>query len=180
MKAPRLVWILLLFLEAARAQSSTAYVFVAPGSEAAAGDPSSKVASYSVGGGAQRVYGAKSWLFVGPMVDIQGIVPGKGEASSTVGVLSIGGVAHFRMPDKLPNFDPFVTAGYALIFNDFTSNGFDFGGGVNYWIRDGLALRVEFREQAAQIPIEPYIHTGPYIHFWGVRLGVTFGHRPGS
>ena len=47
-------------------------------------------------------------------------------------------------------------------------NGVNFGGGVNYWFRERVGLRLEFRDQVG-IELE-----GPSSHFYGLRVGLSF------
>jgi hypothetical protein len=42
----------------------------------------------------------------------------------------------------------------------------NFGGGVNWWWRDRMGLKVEFRDHVAA--------EGGNYHIWGVRFGLTF------
>ncbi len=65
-----------------------------------------------------------------------------------------------------PALDPFVTSGWSMLFRGGTTNFFNYGGGLNYWLIPGIALRAEFRDR---------IHSGPAdLHLWGFRLGVSF------
>ena len=41
---------------------------------------------------------------------------------------------------------PFVTVGYSLAFRTSTANLWNFGGGLNYWLRDRIALMAEVRD----------------------------------
>ena len=84
--------------------------------------------------------------------------------STVLGVLNLNASYHFSRPDA--TFDPFVTGGYSLFFRTGTSNGGNFGGGVNYWFADRVGFRFEVRDQVAG--------RNPSVHFWGVRFGVTF------
>jgi hypothetical protein len=59
---------------------------------------------------------------------------------------------------------PFVTAGYSLIFRDGTSNLGNYGGGMTYWFRHRVGLRVEGRDNR---DLRGY-------HFSRVRFGVSF------
>lgn len=80
-----------------------------------------------------------------------------------IGVMSLNGSYHFTPKEKI---DPFVTTGYSLFFRSGTANGFNIGGGFNYWLRDNLGLRVEFRDQV-MIARDTY-------HTLGMRLGLVF------
>lgn len=84
---------------------------------------------------------------------------------SGFGVLSTNGSYHFVRPQS--KWAPFVTGGYSLGFREDTVNLVNFGGGVNYWMRDRVGLRLEFRDHV--LSTEGYTS-----HFWGFRFGVTF------
>jgi len=78
------------------------------------------------------------------------------------GVASPNGYFHFPM-SRLSNLDPYVTGGYSLFFKYGTSNAFNYGGGVNWWIGERTGLKFEIRDQY-----------GDGVHYWGMRFGVTF------
>ncbi len=63
---------------------------------------------------------------------------------------------------------PFVTSGYTPMFRSGTTNGFNFGGGVNYWFREWTRLRLEFRDH---VSINLGDTTG---HFYEFRVGLSF------
>lgn len=86
-------------------------------------------------------------------------------ARDGLGVASANGSYHFSRDKKLV---PFVTGGYTLFFRSGHANLFNFGGGVDYWFRERLGLRLEVRDQ-----VWPSLDstTG---HFWGVRIGLAF------
>jgi hypothetical protein len=176
MNASRCLW-LLLFVRVASAQSMVGYAFVAPGGEHSSGTPSVSLATYGLGGGVERtlVEGSSGAFGIGG--DVQGLIPGKGQASTAIGILSIDGVYH--LPQR-GNFEPFLAGGYSVLFRGFTANGGNFGIGANYWFRDHLAFRFEFRGEIASPPIQPYNHPGPTTVYYGVRFGLSFGNRPGS
>jgi len=48
-------------------------------------------------------------------------------------------------------------------------NGSHAGGGVEYWMRDGLGLRLEFRD---------HLTSDMSSHLWGARVGLTWA--PGA
>jgi hypothetical protein len=84
---------------------------------------------------------------------------------SVVGVFSPNGYYHF-VHGKDIKTDPFVTAGYTLIFRSGHANLFNFGGGMNYWFHGRLGGRLEVRDQ---------VHTeGSGVHYWGIRFGLAF------
>jgi hypothetical protein len=102
---------------------------------------------------------------VGLGAELEGVVQAAGRAKDSVGVFSISPYYHFLHERKL---DPYATAGYSLLFRDFTANGFNYGGGVNYWFDDALGLMVEIRDRRIA-------RSGaPAAHYWGVRIGLTF------
>jgi len=127
------------------------YVFTAPG----AVDKGSGSTLHFGGGGEARIYkglGAGAEIgFLGPARDM-----GEG-----FGVFSANGSYHFRRDQKLV---PFVTGGYTLFFRNGSANLGNFGGGVHYWFREGLGVRVEFRD---------HVQAGP-TNFWEFRFGLSF------
>jgi hypothetical protein len=89
-----------------------------------------------------------------------------GDWSLGVGALSPNLVARFRAKDEGNRLEPFVTGGYTLFFRSGTTNGANFGGGVNYWFKNRVGLRFEVRDT---LSVE--VRT---VHFVGFRVGVTF------
>jgi hypothetical protein len=81
------------------------------------------------------------------------------------GIASVNGAYHFVQSGK--KVVPFVTGGYSLAFREGVGNLFNVGGGVNYWMREGLGLRVEFRDHIFNARRNAE-------HFWGVRVGLSF------
>ena len=79
-----------------------------------------------------------------------------------IGVGSANGSFNLR-PGKV---SPFVTGGYSLFFRSGTANGYNFGGGVHYWLSDKTGLRFEVRDNV----LPEYKD----LHFVGFRVGVTF------
>jgi hypothetical protein len=142
----------------AQAQSAYGYVFGAPGAISCCGESEG---TFHVGGGGEFI--TPTGIGVGAEV---GFLGPRDAFSDGLGVLSLDGAYHFgRATSKLR---PFVTGGYSLFFREGTANLWNFGGGVQYWFREGLALRVEFRDHVQT----EYEGTA---HFWGVRVGVSFG-----
>jgi hypothetical protein len=60
---------------------------------------------------------------------------------------------------------PFVTGGYSLAFRNATSSGGNFGGGVQYWVKEHVGLRFEFRD---------HIFSSDSPHFYQFRVGLSF------
>jgi hypothetical protein len=63
---------------------------------------------------------------------------------SAIGIFSPNISWHFLK--RTGRVSPFITGGYSLFFRDGTSNGFNLGGGVIWWFRDGVGLRLEARD----------------------------------
>jgi hypothetical protein len=135
------------------------YLFVAPGALSVRGTASGTI---QIGGGGELAI-VKG---VSAGVELSALGPTDGFADDVQGVASFNGYYHF-VHDKTARFDPFVTAGYSLFFRRGTENLFNFGGGMNYWLTQHLGLRLEVRDQV----YSPDLVT---LHFWGVRVGVTF------
>jgi hypothetical protein len=80
-------------------------------------------------------------------------------------VASLNGTYSFR-PDGV-RLDPFATAGYSIAFGRGTDHMPNYGGGLNYWFSQELALRFEFRDHVLKRPVNN-------IHLWGFRFGLSF------
>ena len=80
-----------------------------------------------------------------------------------IGVFSANGAYHFQRPKS--KLVPFVTGGYSLAFRSFTSSGGNFGGGVQYWMKDHLGLRFEVRD---------HVFSSDSPHFFQFRVGLSF------
>lgn len=143
----------------ANAQYLRDYIFIAPTRDTSAGLTKS---SYAVGGGIEQLLGNR----FGAGVDFSAIIPGSGKANNTIGTTSFNGFVH---PVLNSRWDPYVTAGYSLMFRDFVANGFNAGGGLNYWFRENVGLVLEVREQAGK-------HTPTFTenHYLEFRIGMTF------
>jgi hypothetical protein len=142
----------------AAAQSSSGYVFFAPGGLKEAGH--TNVTTLHGGGGLDAVI-AKG---IGVNVELGGLWPRQCFGDCVVGVFSTGGAIHFRRGAEL-KLDPFVNAGYTLMFRNGRENLFYFGGGANYWTASRVGLRLEFRDN-----ISTHYSTA---HFWSVRMGLA-------
>jgi hypothetical protein len=82
------------------------------------------------------------------------------------GVLSPNVSYHFLHASESRKLVPFVTGGYSLFFASGTANGVNVGGGVNYWFKERIGLRVEVRDYVA-IPSDGF-------NLIGIRFGLTF------
>jgi hypothetical protein len=159
----KLIWVALftiLLSSFALAQTSnerrvSGYVFAAPGRIS-----DSDSTTLHIGGGVEgRVYRG---------LGVGGEIGFLGPASSledSFGIFSANGSYHFANATQSGKLVPFVTGGYSLFFREGTANAVNFGGGVNYWFKDRLGLRVEVRDH-----VLPEYRT----HYWGVRLGLSF------
>lgn len=140
-------------------QQSNGYVFFAPGGVTAGSYTSMTL---HAGGGGEGVLG--KGLGVG--AEIGALGPRQDFSECAVGVFSANGYYHF-IRGRARKVDPFITAGYTLVFRSDTANLFNFGGGANYWFSQRLGLRVEARDQV-------WRNCCGTAHYWGVRLGLAF------
>lgn len=83
-----------------------------------------------------------------------------------LGAVSPNASYHFRGLTKDGKWVPFVTGGYSLYFRNGVAHGLNFGGGVNYWFKERVGLRVEVRDQ-----VLPFDGT---LHYVGFRAGISF------
>ena len=82
------------------------------------------------------------------------------------GLLSVNGAYHFRdTPSTEPSLVPFATGGYSVVSGSVPSF-FNLGGGVDYWTRRGIALRLEARS---------YLSGGERV--LDLRIGMSFRRR---
>ena len=146
---------------AASAQSSNGYVFFAPGGLTCC---SHTAMTLHLGVGGEAAIGKG----VGVGAEIGALGPRRYFTDNVVGIFSPNGYYHF-VHGKSGKADPFVTAGYTMLFRSGHANLFNFGGGVNYWFHSKVAARFEFRDHV--------YHSGPALHYWGFRFGVAFGDR---
>jgi opacity protein-like surface antigen len=133
------------------------YVFFAPGTTSP-GTPTGTV-HFGVGGEALVYKGLGLGGEVGYLAPWSSVGDGMGTFSPDLSY-------HFRSRSGEQKLVPFVTGGYTLFFRSGTANGFNFGGGVNYWFREHLGLRLEFRDN-----VWTTYATG---HFLGFRVGLAF------
>ncbi len=131
------------------------YAFVAPGGASGG----AATLHFGVGGEALVYKG----LGVGGEIGYLGPARSLGEG---FGVFSPDVSYHFLNASKSGKVVPFVTGGYSLLFRSGVANAVNFGGGVNYWFKDRVGLRLEFRDH---IPAHSELS-----HFYGFRIGLTF------
>ncbi|MBZ5724848.1 MAG: hypothetical protein LAP87_07605 [Acidobacteriia bacterium] len=145
------------FALALQAQSSNGYLFFAPGGVTCCGTTSMTL---HAGVGGEGVIGKG----IGIGAELGAVGP-RDELADSVGMFSPNGYYHFVHRKEL-KADPFVTAGYTLMFRSGHANLFNFGTGLNYWFLNHLGARVEFRDHV--------YHSGRAVHYWGVRFGLAF------
>jgi len=93
-----------------------------------------------------------------------GYITGWRDFGNGIGMLSVNGSYHFNRNRKL---SPFISGGYSMAFRSGAINLFNFGGGINYWFRDRIGLRLEFRDHV----YSQYSHS---THYLGGRIGCSF------
>jgi hypothetical protein len=149
--------LVLIFCAAAPAQSTYGYGFIAPGGLTFAGHTE---ATLHLGFGVD----VPIWKGLGLGAELGALGPTR-SFSDAVGIFSPDASYHF-IHDRSRKADPFVVAGYTLLFRTDTANLFNFGGGTNYWFSDRVGFRVEFRD---------HVFTRVRaLHYWGVRIGISF------
>ncbi len=154
----RLAVLVLAAAGALAAQSSSGYLFLAPGGVTSSGRTEMML---HAGGGGDAVIGKG----IGVNVELGAIWPRECFVECVMGAFSPGGTYHFRRGAEL-KLDPFVAGGYTLMFRGASENLFYFGGGANYWFSRKVGLRMEMRD---------HVWTGyRAAHFWNFRLGLAF------
>ncbi len=81
---------------------------------------------------------------------------------NSFGVASVNLSGHFNREQKL---QPFVTGGASLGFRSGTAGGGNVGGGVQYWFKDHVGLRIEARD---------YIFSSDRFNYFLMRVGISF------
>jgi hypothetical protein len=160
MRKPFFVILLVVLLPFAVAAQSKerrgqGYFFVAPTSSTAGG-----FGLHVGGGGEGLVY---KGLGVGGEIGYLGAAR---ELSQGIGVLSPNVSYNFTKASKSGKFAPFVTGGYTLLLGSDAFHAVNVGGGVNWWFKDHLGLRLEFRDHVT-------LQSGS-AQFFGVRIGLAF------
>ena len=136
------------------------YVFAAPGSVSGLG---SSEGTLHIGGGGKGFL-TKGFALGG---EVGYLTPFTSFADG-LGIASVNTSYHFGRGDSDRKAIPYITGGYSLAFRDGTINMINFGGGVNYWVKDGLGIKFEFRDHTnIESPIAE-------VHFWQVRIGLVF------
>jgi hypothetical protein len=131
------------------------YVFVAPTTTTEGGS-----GLHIGGGGEGLVY---KGLGVGGEVGYLGAAR---DLSQGIGILSPNVSYHFTKASKSGKFAPFVTGGYTLLIGSDAAHAVNFGGGMNWWFKDRIGLRLEFRDH---VPVQ-----FGSVHIFSVRIGLAF------
>jgi len=135
------------------------YVFVAPGGVTEQGHTDGYL-HFGIGGEGVIYKG----LGLGAEI---GYLFANGCPSCGLGLGSINGYYQFKSVGSSRKLVPFITGGFsAAVGSGGVGSGFNFGGGVNYWLRRRVGLRLEFRDH---IPAE-----APDAHLWQGRIGFAF------
>src|SRR5688500_11223151 len=130
--------------------------YVVAGPAGVSGFFSSSASSVHVAGGGE--------VLAGGLVGVGAEVGALANSSNVLLVVSGNGVANLsRSP-----FSPFVTAGYTRMQSgEGGFNAWNAGVGANYWIRDGVGVRFDFRDH-----VRP--DSRGTVHYWTFRGGVVF------
>jgi hypothetical protein len=133
------------------------YVVVGPGSDNLF---NISVTTLQVGGGGERIV----YKGLGLGADLTLILS---RDDFEAGPLSFNGSYHFASESSASKADPFVSGGYSLaVFSGATENWFNLGGGVNYWFRERVGLRADFRDF-----VDP--NHDELFHLWAFRVGLS-------
>ena len=139
--------------------SGLGYGFVGLGAATSEGESQG---TWHVGGGGEVLF--RDAFGVGAEIGYLTLM--EAAESDGFGVLSVNGSYHFNGGASARRWRPFLTGGYTLGFDGGSSESFfNVGGGVDFWMKPGVGLRLEFRD---------HIWTQEDVHLWGVRIGVTF------
>ena len=140
----------------AREHHGHGYVYVGPG---AFTSDSETLLHYGVGGEGLIKGGLGAGIEIGGFAN-------PSEFRGGFGVLSPDLSYHFLNATRSRKLVPFVTGGYTLFFASGVENGVNYGGGINYWFKDRIGMRIEVRDHV--------FITYPDYHLLGVRFGLTF------
>jgi hypothetical protein len=117
---------------------------------------------FNAGGGGQVALGR---LTLGG--DVTGFFATSSDFTRNAVIASAGPGFHF-FNGRERKMDPFITGGVSVLgARGGVAGMVHYGGGVNYWFRERVALRVEFRDHI-------WLTEGESVHFTGVRVGLTF------
>jgi hypothetical protein len=139
----------------ARMHRAQGYIFAAPGAYVGYSD---SVATLHVGGGGEAL--VYRGLGVGAEIGAIGALE---ESGGGLGLFSVNGSYHFGQKGKIV---PFLTGGYSVVGGNGTRNLANFGIGVNYWLRERIGIRLEFRDH--------FYLDGAGRQLRGFRIGFAF------
>ncbi len=160
------LWVLALtpglpFAQNAESRGDQYYLFVAPGGN-----------NFSFGSTTGTLHfggGGEGFLYKGLAIGAEaGFLAPMKSFSSGFGLLDVDGSYHFISSNRTKKVVPFITGGYSLLFGSGRAHGLNFGGGVNWWMRDRVGLRLEARDH-----IFP-VSGGPTPQAWEFRIGFSF------
>ncbi len=147
--------------EAERQSRGQGYAFFAPGAATTFSCGSCTSGTLHVGGGGEATF----YKGLGIGAELGYLVPME-EMSSGIGLASINGVYIFRSRGR-SKLEPFLTAGGSVGFVSGGAFGaINFGGGIQYWLRKRIGLRIEFRDH---VPPQSYSS-----HLFEGRIGIAF------
>jgi hypothetical protein len=116
----------------------------------------SSASSVHVAGGGEALAGG--------VVGVGAEIGALANSSNVLLVVSGNGVAHLSSS----RFSPFVTAGYTRMQSgEGGFNAWNAGVGADYWVRDGVGIRFDFRDH-----VRP--DSRGTVHYWTFRGGVVF------
>ncbi len=141
--------------------SGQAYAFVAPGAATTFSCRSCTWGTLHIGGGGEATF--YKGLGIGAEL---GYLSPMESMSSGVGLASVNGIYIFRRKGTA-KLEPFVTAGGSVgVAAGGAFGAINLGGGVHYWMRNRVGLRIEFRDH---IPTASYSS-----HLFEGRVGFAF------
>jgi hypothetical protein len=91
--------------------------------------------------------GGEGFLWKGLAVgtDLNYLAP-RHDTGEGIGLWNLTGGWHFTNRTREQKVVPFLSGGYTLAFRSGTANLINYGGGINYWFRPRLGLRIEVRD----------------------------------
>jgi hypothetical protein len=116
----------------------------------------SSARSFHIGGGGEMMVAAG----FGVGLDAGHFSSTAQHVDNSLNIVSADASYHFGARNSARKLIPFATGGVSL--GNGRSGGANFGGGIQYWLRERLALRLEFREHlfSSDTPVIYGIHFG--------------------
>jgi hypothetical protein len=147
--------------EVEKEKSGHGYVFVAPGAATTFSCRSCTAGTIHFGGGGETTF--YKGLGIGAEIGYLGAME---DLSAGFGLLSINGVYIFRGRGH-SRWEPFLTGGGTLAMGQGEAAGaVNFGGGVQYWLKNRIGLRIEFRDHVPNQDFSSHLFEG--------RIGFSF------